>query len=307
MLEGIIKRFRQGNHGISSIIVIMLSLILIVVVVANVVLWGYEMNQLDWERMQEKIEVTDAKCERFVSAWLVVDTEYAIYVGSRVSGSYLNTHSIEDGIWETFQEELSPAPERYRLFINGNFSIDISSYPLNTIETVEILLKYNVSDTEEKWYLKAYNWTAQEYSHNGFNNTSGNQPSISGAWIHYTVNLTDTWRSYVNDNGVILVQLHEGTLELPSGTQTRIGVDFLGIRIKGDWTSFTFSNEGSLTAHIVSLWIINSSHHTRYNIDFFVNSGESTTYARPDVCLPPEDFLVKIVTERGNTAVFASH
>jgi hypothetical protein len=38
MLEAIIKRLKHNKNGVSNVIVVMLSLILIVVIVANVVL-----------------------------------------------------------------------------------------------------------------------------------------------------------------------------------------------------------------------------------------------------------------------------
>ena len=47
MLEAIIKRLKRDRRGISNVIVVMLSLILVVVIVANVVLWSYQMNQFD--------------------------------------------------------------------------------------------------------------------------------------------------------------------------------------------------------------------------------------------------------------------
>ena len=50
MLEAIIKRLKHDKHGVSNVIVVMLSLILIVVIVANVVLWSYQMNQVDWRK-----------------------------------------------------------------------------------------------------------------------------------------------------------------------------------------------------------------------------------------------------------------
>lgn len=304
MLETIIKRLKRNKHGISNVIVVMLSLVLIVVIVANVVLWSYQMNQFDWERMQERIEIVDTKSGESFSPWFITQTEYSMDIGSRVNGSYTDTHSADDGSWETFQEELSPAPQRYRLFMNGSFTINIGTYPLDKIQTVEVLLRYNASDTEEKWHLKAYNWTEQAYSQNGFNNTLGSQPFTSGAWINYAVNLTNRWRSYVRDDGVMCIQFHDETPELPSGAQTEISVDFLGVRVKVKWTSFTFSNEGPLTTHIVSLWVINSTYHKRYDVDFFVNSGENATYTQTVTDLPAESFLAKIVTERGNLAVF---
>jgi hypothetical protein len=63
-------------------------------------------------------------------------------------------------------------------------------------------------------------------------------------------------------------------------------------------------NGGATTAHIVSLWIINASHHLRYDADFFINSGENATYIRVDIVPPAGNFTVKIVTERGNIDTF---
>jgi hypothetical protein len=37
----------------------MLSLVLVTIVVANVFIWQFQMNQADWERMREKIEILD--------------------------------------------------------------------------------------------------------------------------------------------------------------------------------------------------------------------------------------------------------
>lgn len=303
MLEVIIRRLKHDRRGVSNVIVVMLSLILIVVIVANVVLWSYEMNQFDWERMQEKIEIINVRDVSIFSPWYVTHTEYHVDVGSKISGSHADTQSIGDDCWETFQEELTNPPPKYRLFLNGSFTIDIESYPLSIIQKVEVLLRYNASDSEEKWYLKTYNWTAQTYSDNGFNDTSGSQPSSSAAWTYYAVNLTSCWRSYVSDSGVMLIQFHDGTPENPSGTQTKISIDFLGVRVKGKGASFTFSNECPLTVHVVSLWVINSTYHKHYDVNFFVNPGENCTYARADIDLSASNFKIKIVTERGNIAM----
>ncbi|MEA2090003.1 MAG: hypothetical protein U9O89_04510, partial [Thermoproteota archaeon] len=61
------------------------------------------------------------------------------------------------------------------------------------------------------------------------------------------------------------------------------------------------------TSHLVSLWIINSTVHRRYDINVFANSGENVAYTRVDINLPTENFIVKVVTERGNVAVFSNH
>jgi hypothetical protein len=52
------------------------------------------------------------------------------------------------------------------------------------------------------------------------------------------------------------------------------------------------------------MWIINSTNHQRYSANLFINSGEEATYIRADIKLPEGKFTVKIVTERGNMAVF---
>ena len=72
-----------------------------------------------------------------------------------------------------------------------------------------------------------------------------------------------------------------------------------------DGSKFTFENNGGLTVHLVSLWIINSTGHQRYDINVFVNSAETKNYLHEDVFLPTGNYTVKVVTERGNTAVYS--
>jgi hypothetical protein len=71
-------------------------------------------------------------------------------------------------------------------------------------------------------------------------------------------------------------------------------------------SQFTFQNDGSLTVHLVSLWVINSTDHQRYDINVFINSAETETYGRGDISLPTGSYTVKVVTERGNTVVYSS-
>ena len=140
MLQATIKRlkqFKRGKRGISTVIVVMLSLVLIVLIVGNVVLWSYQMNQLDLDRMQETVTITN-------------------------------------------------------------------------------------------------------------------------------------------------VEKHGA-----SGIQMDI------------------KNTGPVSVHIVAVWISNSTIHQRYNADLFLNSGENLTYIRDDITFPEDAFVAKIVTERGNIAVFS--
>jgi hypothetical protein len=64
-------------------------------------------------------------------------------------------------------------------------------------------------------------------------------------------------------------------------------------------------NEGSLTVHIVSLWVNNATLHKRYDVDLFINPGETLPYTRTDIALPEGDYIIKVVTERGNIAVYS--
>jgi len=69
-------RINRDRRGISNVIVVMLSLVLIVVIVANVVLWSYQMNQLDWERMREDISI--ANVTRVEETWSYNPSGYVL-------------------------------------------------------------------------------------------------------------------------------------------------------------------------------------------------------------------------------------
>jgi hypothetical protein len=63
-------------------------------------------------------------------------------------------------------------------------------------------------------------------------------------------------------------------------------------------------NSSPLTIHVVAIWITDATNHKQYSVDLFLNSGESANYTIES--LPQSDFVAKVVTERGNTAVFSS-
>jgi hypothetical protein len=187
-----------------------------------------------------------------------------------------------------------------RLDVNGAFVIDTSSYPLTYVKSIEIQIRYKSSDTGEKWYLNAYNWTASTYSDSGFNFTTGHTPTTE--WGYYAVNLTDQWSSYVQANGTVYVKVVD---EGADGNQTTIDIDFFAIRVVIDGARFAFENKESSTCHLVSLWVNNSTHHQRFDIDIFINSGDTTSYIRSDISLPSKPYTVKVVTERGNIAIYS--
>ena len=449
------RRLRRDRRGVSNIIVVVLSLVIIIAIVSNVILWSYEMNQLDWEKMKESTTVTNVvRVTR--SSWFTVESEYTVSNGTLVSGDYTDTQAV-DSSNETFREASVPQQETihpnaagqyaqwtresppgsahwdccnedppdndtsyvetnsaawkyeaynledhtgsgtinwvrvyvrakllspgtsiirtlirtyntnyesdditlsasyqnnytqydtnpntglawtwaeidslqagasgklsgnvnirmtavwvivgyspvggYELDLNGNFTIDVSTYPLASIDTIEIQLRYRADDAGEKWYLKAYNWTAGTYSDTGFNSTAGHTPTTG--WDYYVVNLTDQWSSYVQNNGTVYVNVVDAGSD---GTQTTVDIDFLGVRVKIDGARFTFENDGSLTSHMVSLWVNNSTIHQRYDISVFINSGETLNCIRSDISLPSGGYTIKVVTKRGNTAVLS--
>ena len=305
MLETILKRLKLSKHGVSNVIVVMLSLVLIVIITANVIIWSSQMSRYDWEKTQEEVKIVNVQSGESASSWNTVQNEYMVEIGSHLSGSYQDTHSVGDGSWETFQEESTTAPN-YRLQMNGTFLTDVKNHPSATIQAFEILLIYNASDADEQWFLEAYNWTSHMFSRNGFNSTSGSQPLAAYAWTNYAVDLSDCWQSYVNSDGVICVQFHDELTEQSAEVQTRISMDFLVVSIRRSGIAVTINNRGSLTAHIVSLWIIKTNQHERYNVNIFVNSGQNSTYVRTDIDLGG-NFLIKIVTERGNISVFSKN
>lgn len=63
-------------------------------------------------------------------------------------------------------------------------------------------------------------------------------------------------------------------------------------------------NMGALTTHIVAIWINNATVHVRCSVNIYINPGESATFSIVDKKLPTNIRMVKVVTERGNTALF---
>jgi hypothetical protein len=251
------------------------------------------MSQADWERTQEAFTVSNVS-RLTDSPWFATQMEYQLNIGSQVRGSYLDTQFV-DGSYERFRESTSTR----ELDINGTFTIDISSYPQAHIQTVELQLVYSVDDIGEQWFMKAYNWTSGTFSNVGFNSTNGHSPSVG--WNSYTVNLTDQWRSYVGNDGRIIVKVHDQGAD---SSRTNIDIDRLAVRAVVDGVVFTFQNKGSRTAHLVSIWICGAVEHKRYETDIFVSSGETMSYTRTDIELPTGQYTAKVITERGNTGVY---
>ncbi|MGB9675595.1 MAG: hypothetical protein ACPL0C_00225 [Candidatus Bathyarchaeales archaeon] len=184
--------------------------------------------------------------------------------------------------------------DAYALSMTGEFTLDIKTYPPQYIETLEIQIRLRANDTIENWFLKVYNWTTAEFA-----NVSQIIPATN--FEYYTVSITENWQSFINNEGTVRIMFCDANLD---ASQTTVDIDFFAVRAKIDGAKFSVKNSGSATAHIVVIWVVNATVHTRYEANYFVNVGEEATFIRADIKLPEGDFIVKVVTERGNIAVF---
>ena len=185
--------------------------------------------------------------------------------------------------------------------------------------TVEV--EFTGTSNIEEWFQLVWTvdsaWTAGlvDVTLQLYNYTLGNYPTGGNGYIAYTSN--DAPNTDETKNQTVTV----------NPTHFRNATSYWRMKVKGvkatdeqfdlkvDWvefkaviasgTLFTFKNEGSLTTHLVSLWVINSTHHQRYDIDVIINSGETLPYSRVDISLPAGEWIVKVVTERGNIAIFS--
>jgi hypothetical protein len=218
----------------------------------------------------------------------------------RITGTKATTVQFDLRIdWIEFKVK---SQDSYRLDLDGVFTLDLSTYPRAYVDSVEMLVRYRTNDTLERWFVKAYNWTGQTYSDAGFNTTAGDTPMTE--FKYYSVNLTTAWQDYVQSNGTIWMKFCDGS---PDANQTTVDIDFIGVRAVIEGTKLSFQNSGSVTCHIVAIWILNATSHERYAADLFFNAGTSATYVRADIALPQSNFIAKVVTERGNVAVFTSN
>ena len=101
---------------------------------------------------------------------------------------------------------------------------------------------------------------------------------------------------------VVLWSYQMNQLDLDRMQET---VTITDVSKQGSGTRIEMKNTGSLSLHIVAVWISTSTTHQRYDADLFLNSGESITYDRADIEFPKDDFVAKVITERGNIAVFS--
>jgi len=151
--------------------------------------------------------------------------------------------------------------------------------------------------------LQLYNYTLNDYptSGNGYMayisdnipNTKENKSQTINVNPTHFRNATGHWKMKITG-----VKATDTTFDFKA--------DWIEFKVENAETVFTFKNKGSLTSHLVALWIIDSTAHQRYNISVFINSGETLPYANAQISLPDGQYIVKVVTKRGNTAVYTN-
>jgi hypothetical protein len=150
--------------------------------------------------------------------------------------------------------------------------------------------------------LQLYNFTSDSYptSGNGYiTYTSDSAPNVDET-ISQTIDTNPT--DFRNATGHWKIKI-KGTKT--GATQFDLNADWIEIRETRLGTIVTFENGGSLTSHLVSLWINNPTSHQRYGMNFFIAPGETTSYFGNNIVLPAGAYTLKVSTERGNTAVFS--
>jgi hypothetical protein len=159
------------------------------------------------------------------------------------------------------------------------------------------------------WTSGSVNVTLQLYNY-----TFGNYPTSGSGYIAYTSNSTPN----TDENKTQTINVNPTDFRNATGywkikakgikadaVPFNFKADLIELKTDGDGgTIFNFKNEGALTAHLVSLWVINSTLHQRYDVDLFINSGETATNTYSNVILPNCPYEVKIITERGNIASY---
>jgi hypothetical protein len=160
------------------------------------------------------------------------------------------------------------------------------------------------------WTIASVSVTLQLYNYTG----GGAYPTSGNGYISYTSSATPNTDETKNQT-ITINPTHfrnasgnwkmkvKGVTETSS--QFDLKVDWIEFKPTINGAGFTFKNKGALTSHIVSLWILNSTYHQHYSIDIFLNSGKILSYSRADISLPSGQYVVKIVTERGNAAVYS--
>jgi hypothetical protein len=148
--------------------------------------------------------------------------------------------------------------------------------------------------------IQLYNFTLGAYQTSGFGYTtytSSATPNTDENSSQTTSVRTSDFRDSSGNWKIKIKGVKTGA------AQFDLKVDLVEFHEVEGGSQLTFQNGGSLTAHIVSIWIENSTNHQRFAADLFINSGETLSKAYSNMYLPGGSCSVKVATERGNMAV----
>jgi phage baseplate assembly protein gpV len=67
-------------------------------------------------------------------------------------------------------------------------------------------------------------------------------------------------------------------------------------------TTITLYNAGSVTVHVVSLWVESPTIHQRFDMDLWINAGDSANCTCNDI--NANTSIVKVITDKGTISVF---
>ncbi len=206
-------------------------------------------------------------------------------------------------------------------FNQDNWNVDVALLHVWSDEyasEVEFTGSSNVQDwiqlnwiVNSGWTIGSVNVTIQLYDYSAEAYATGGEGFLSYA-SSATSNTYESRNQTVNFN-TTRFRSATGTWRIKvkgvkdTDSQFDFKADWIEFSVLTKGTVFTFKNEGAPTAHLVSLWVNNSTQHQRLDISLFVNYGDTAFYYRSDINLPNKPYVVKVVTERGNIAVFSEN
>jgi hypothetical protein len=159
---------------------------------------------------------------------------------------------------------------------------------------------WSTSNVSVTFQLFDYNLGAYPTSSDGFiSYNSGMSPHVDEA-RNQTITANPTRFHSTSGQWRVRVTGVKG-----SSAQFDLEVDFIELQPPSGGPFFMFKNNGTLTSHIVSLWVINSSLHQHYDVSIYLNSDQSIVFYRDDISVPSGQYTIRIVTDRGNLAVFS--
>ncbi len=199
----------------------------------------------------------------------------------------------------------------------------IDGITLPSSQTIQLELTGTGSIQSEQqlmWTLNsAFTAASVTTTYQIYNFNTGKYPTSGDGYINYVSSSTpntDETKSqtitqnptfYLNSTGAWKIRI---TAVKDTAQPFDLKLDWVEYKAAVSGTSsggalMEIKNSSPLTIHVVAVWITDATTHQRYDVDWFLNSGETAKF-NMDINLPQDVFVAKVVTERGNIAVFSS-